>query len=162
VVNIIRFDDLITRDDTRRLAKDWIEDHIPAGQKIAIDWPIHVPPLSSLDKLEPQSKAVYDTTPIFGTGLSDHPVDWYRQQGFNYLIATSFIYDIPLINKVDDAQRRDYYDSLDKQFHLVYQIKPGNGGSEPAFIFDEIYGPFITLWDREKPGPTIKVYEIRR
>jgi hypothetical protein len=30
-----------------------------------------------------------------------------------------------------------------------------------TFIFDEIYGPAISLWQRERPGPTIKVYRLK-
>ena len=28
------------------------------------------------------------------------------------------------------------------------------------FIFDEIYGPAVSLWQRERPGPVLKIYAV--
>lgn len=33
--------------------------------------------------------------------------------------------------------------------------------SAPPFIFDEIYGSEVSLWQRERPGPTIKVCRVQ-
>jgi 4-amino-4-deoxy-L-arabinose transferase-like glycosyltransferase len=43
----IRHDYLLTQIDTRTETKAWIESRIPANSKIAVDWPIYGPPLSS-------------------------------------------------------------------------------------------------------------------
>jgi 4-amino-4-deoxy-L-arabinose transferase-like glycosyltransferase len=156
----LRFDYLLTRQDTRTQAKQWIETHIPAGAKIAVDWPTHGPPLSTLEKAMPDSMRTYDVTIVGGTGLSDHPLQWYREQGFDYLIASSFIYRIPLLDKTRDAERRAFYASLDRELELVQAFRPYDGDEEPPFIFDEIYGPAISLWQRQRPGPTIKIYHV--
>jgi len=157
----IRHDILLTRQDTRTLAKEWIEANIPAGAKIAVDWPTHGPPLSTPEKSAPNSKRTYDVTLVGGTGLSDHPVAWYRQQGFEYLIASSFIYRIPLVYKKRNAERQAFYASLNNEFELVQEFRPYEGDTEPPFIFDEIYGPLISLWKRDRPGPTLKIYQIQ-
>lgn len=156
----IRHDVLLTRQDTRTLAKQWIEATIPEGTKIATDWPVHGPPLSTLERMAPYSTKVYDVTIVRGTGLSGHPIAWYREQGFDYLIASSFIYDISLVYEDQDAERRAFYASLGDRLELVKEFRPYKGDAEPAFIFDEIYGPVVSLWQRERPGPTIKVYKV--
>jgi hypothetical protein len=43
---------------------------------------------------------------------------------------------------------------------LVKEFSADPSGDEPPFLFDEIYGPVISLWQRERPGPTIRVYQI--
>jgi hypothetical protein len=87
----IRHDILLTRTDTRTLAKEWIEANVPANARIAVDWPVHGPPLSTAEIAVPRSTNVYDVQAIGGTGLADHSLEWYREQGFDYLIASSHI-----------------------------------------------------------------------
>lgn len=156
----IRHDLLLTRQDTRTPAKQWIEATIPGGAKIAIDWPVYGPPLSTPERVVPYSNKVYDVTILRGTGLSDRPVAWYREQGFDYLIASSFIYNIPLVYEDRDAERRAFYASLDQELKLVQEFHPYESDSAPPFTFDEVYGPAVSLWQRERPGPTLKIYEV--
>jgi hypothetical protein len=147
----VRFDFLMTQPDTRTIAKEWIEENIPVGSKIAMDWPIHVPPLTA-DK--------YEIVLEGDLGLANHSIDYYRQEGFDYLVATSFIYAIPLVDQEMDSDRKSFYSSLDREVELVRMFCPGADASEVPFVFDEIYGPFISLRERERPGPTLKVYYL--
>jgi len=156
----LRSDYLVTQTDTRTLAKRWIETHFSKGARIAVDWRTHGPPLSTPDLPKPDSHRSYKVLVVDGTGLSDHPVEWYQQQDFDYLITSSFIYNIPLVYEDRDAERRTFYASLGDRLELVQEFRPYEGDAEPPFIFDEIYGPAISLWQRERPGPTIKVYKV--
>ncbi len=156
----IQHDVLLTQLDTRTIAKAWIEANIPAGAKIAADWPIHTPPLATADQTVPGSSVTYDVQYIGGSGLSDHDLYWYRQQGYDYLVASSFIYDIPLVFPKPDADRKAFYASLPQKLVLVKKFSANSDGIEPPFLFDEIYGPVISLWLRERPGPTIEIYQL--
>lgn len=160
----IRHDFLLARQDTRTLAKAWVEENIPSGTKIAVDWPVHGPPLSTLESQLPSSTRVYEVLvmDVDSTGLSDHPIGWYREQGYDYLIASSFIYSIPLVHENWDAERRAFYASLDDELGLIQSFYPNGDNGEPPFIFNEIYGPAIALWQRERPGPVIKIYWVKR
>jgi len=160
LVRSIRHDVLLTRQDTRTLAKEWIENHIPAGAKVAVEWPTFGPPLSTPEGLIPYSHKVYLVDVIDGTGLSRHPLIWYREQGFDYLISSSFIYNIPLSYEEWDVERQKFYTSLDQELRLVQEFRPSKEEIEPPFIFDEIYGPIISLWQRERPGPVIRIYKL--
>ena len=148
----VQHDVVLTRQDTRTLAKGWIETHIPPGAKIATDWPVYEPPLS---------RETYEVDTRGGEGLSGRPLAWYREQGFDYLIASSFIYRIPLLDKEQDARRRAFYAALDEELELVQQFSPGEGDIEPPFVFDEIYSPWISVWHRERPGPVLKIYRVK-
>ncbi|MGI5836289.1 MAG: ArnT family glycosyltransferase [Chloroflexota bacterium] len=156
----VQHDLLLTREDTREEAKRWIEDNIPSGSSIATDWPTHGPPLSTAARPRPNSSRTYALTEVGGTGLSDHPILWYREQGFDYLIATSYIYELSLVNKSKDMARREFYALLDKELKLVKEFRPYRVDYDPPFVFDELYGPIISLWERDRPGPTIKVYKV--
>ena len=157
----IRHDTLLIRTDTRTVAKAWIEENIPEGSKIAVDWPTHGPPLATSESVVPDSRRVYDVILVGGAGLSEHPIAWYRENGYEYLIASSFIYQIPLIFPDKDQERRVFYVSLARELTEVQVFRPADNGTEPDFIFDEIYGPAISLWQRERPGPTLRIYRVR-
>lgn len=148
----IRHGVILTRQDTRTLAKQWIEAHIPAGAKVAMDWPVYGPPLS---------REIYKVKNVGGAGLADHPIAWYQEKGFDYLVASSFIYDIPLVYQDQEARRQAFYAALDEELELVQEFHPGEGGGELPFIFDEIYGPAISLWHRTRPGPVLKIYRLK-
>jgi hypothetical protein len=160
LLQTVQHDVLLTQIDTRTLAKGWIEANIPEGAKIAADWPFHVPPLSTVDHAMPGDLVDYNVQYIGGSGLSDHDLDWYRRQGYNYLIASSFIYNIPLVIPKQDAARKAFYASLPQQVTLIKEFSADPDGSEPPFLFDEIYGPVVSLWQRVRPGPTIKIYQL--
>jgi hypothetical protein len=161
-VNSLQHDALLVQTDTRTLAKEWIEANIPAGAKLAADWQTHTPPLSTLDRPAPgNSETVYDVQYMGGTGLFEHTLDWYRQQGYGYLITSSFIDNIPLVVAQQNVERNAFYASLPQKLTLIKQFSATGDGSEPPFVFDEIYGPFISLWQRERPGPTIRIYQVR-
>jgi hypothetical protein len=145
---------------TRTLAKAWIEQNIPAGAKIAVDWPVHGPPLATPEFDAPNSRHRYNVSVIGRTGLAEHPIAWRREQGFEYLIASSFVYQIPLIYAKEHEQRQQFYASLDDQFQKVKVFTPAADSSEPDFIFDEIYGPDVMLYQRERTGPTLKIYAV--
>jgi len=162
LLSSVWYDYLLTQTDTRTLAMQWIEANFPDGTKIAIDWLEHGPPLATPKRVTPHSSRTYDVTHIGGTGLSDHSIEWYRERGFDYLIATSFIYDIPLVDEKRNAERQAFYASLNQELELVHEFCPYEGDTEPPFIFEEIYGPAISLWQRERPGPTLKVYRVER
>jgi hypothetical protein len=127
-----------------------------------VDWRTHGPPLSTPEQPRPASRRAYEVLRLGRTGLSEHPIEWYEEQGFEYLIASSFVYRIPLLDDAKNAERERFYASLDKQLQLAQQFRPGEDGREPDFVFDEICGPIVSLWQRERPGPTIRIYELGR
>jgi hypothetical protein len=33
-------------------------------------------------------------------------------------------------------------------------------GAEPAFVYDQVYGPYDALGDFDLPGPTIRIFRL--
>lgn len=159
-LNSIRLDILLAQTDTRTLAKEWIENNLPAGSKIAFDWPVYSPPLSSQDKKYPNNNKVYDVIVLNGSGLFEKPTSWYKEQGFDYIVTSSFISDISLSNKDDDMRRKLFYKNMDNEFILIKTFSPVKNNQQIEFVFDEIYGPMVSLWQRERPGPILKIYKL--
>ena len=110
--------------DTRTQAGEWVIKNVAAGSKLRLE---HGAPLLPPDRYQDVSAQ----RPIGG-----HDLDWYRQQGYNYLVASSYEYR-PLM--ADDAQANQNYGALFKQGHLVAQFA---GDSS------------------DHPGPTILIYKL--
>jgi len=156
----IRSDYLLTQIDTRTLAKQWIEANIPEDARIALDWEYHSVPLSTQEKLYPDSNRLYQANYIDLKGLSSKDLDWYRSQGYQYLIRSSNISRLDLEDVGLDQLRDAFYDSLDHELSRAAEFHPSDQTSDQAFIFDELYGPAVSLWDRERPGPSIIIYRL--
>jgi hypothetical protein len=156
----LRFDWVLAQADTRTLAKRWIEANIEAGSRIAVEWPYHTPPLSNGFEVPPESAREYWIDRVYGFGLADRPLEQYQTDGTQYLIATSYIRDIPVIDPKQEAQRQQFYSRLPEVFPLVQSFSPRCDGGEPAFIFDTLYGPAIDLWNLCYAGPRIDIYRV--
>jgi hypothetical protein len=154
----IRHDYLLGQTDSRTLAKAWIESHVAAGTKIAVDWPTYAPPLASYDKPVAGSSRMFDVTVLGGMGAFEHPLSWYRANHFEYLVINSFIASIGL--EYQPPEERAFYASLDQELDLVQEFRTYTTETDPPFKFEEIYGPAADLWQRVRPGPTIKIYRL--
>ncbi len=156
----LRSDCLLVREDTRTQAKHWTEGNLPEGAKIALDWENYGPALSSVGDPMPASTRTYDLTIVRGTGLAEHSIEWYVEQDYDYLISSSFISQIPVANPDRHSTRLAFYDALSAELTSVHDFEPSDSGTEVPFIFDEVYGPAISLWQRDRPGPTIRIYRV--
>ncbi len=158
LASALRTNWLLTREDTRTQAKAWIEANIPERSRIAISWETHVPPLSSLRNPDPRSTRIYDVSAVRDIGLPRWPLDWYRRHGYDYFIVSSFIENIQVIDPVVARVRAAFYQNLARELVLVAEFAPAR---QPLpFVFDEIYGPFVSHWQRERPGPRLKIYRF--
>jgi hypothetical protein len=161
LLNSARFDWVLSQADTRTVAKRWIESNIEASSRIAVEWPYHTPPLSNGFEIPPESTRDYWIDRVYGFGLADRPLEQYQTDGTQYIVATSTIRDIPVIDPQREAQRQEFYARLPQAFTLVQSFSPRCDGGAPAFIFDSLYGPAIDLWNLCYAGPHITIYRVR-
>lgn len=163
VYSALRHDLLLTRRDTRTIAKEWIEEHIPEGSTIALEW--HTPPLATATSSVPLSTRTYRIvgTSVYGLSeLGERSLEYYEQKGVEYLVSSSFISDIPMVIAKDDLAKRAFYESLDEEAELIAEFRPYSGEAKPPFIFAQLYGPATSLSQFERPGPVIKVYRLSK
>jgi 4-amino-4-deoxy-L-arabinose transferase-like glycosyltransferase len=159
-IKAIRHDYLLVQTDTRTVAKNWIETNLPEGSRIVTQW--FGPPLSVAGDPEPGATRVYDVVTLdpFVNEPSRYSVEDYRNSTADYIIVNGYNSHFRLTDPEANELRQQFYTSLDAQAALIAEFSPNHHLGEPPFVFDEIYGPAISLWQRERPGPTIKIYRI--
>jgi len=142
LIRDVELNRFLPRSDTRALARQWIEDHVPPDDRIAarqgygtprlpIGQIVNVEELSSLRVKHVHWVLWDDFTPL--TFYSSPPPDWLL------------------------AQART-------QATLVFDadpMRPG-GGDPPAFdAADAFYAPLTNITSMERPGPRIRIWKLK-
>jgi Dolichyl-phosphate-mannose-protein mannosyltransferase len=147
----VRFDVLLGRDDTRRLARDWIEANLADGSRLVVDAAPLGPTLSArrLNVLVANDWSLFDFTPTD-----------YSARGVDYMVTSSFTADARAIDAARDARRLAFYADLRISADVVAEFRPFSGSQPPPFVYDQIYAPFSSLSELERPGPTVTVFRL--
>jgi 4-amino-4-deoxy-L-arabinose transferase-like glycosyltransferase len=130
-ISIIKFDYLLTQPDTRTLARDWIEGHIPEGTKIAIEQ--YCPPLS------PKKYKVVFKPP----SLSQVDLEWLSRRKIKYVIVSDIIYSRFTRYPKEFPNQANFYRALDEKAVLVK-------------IFEPKWNEYLV----DLHNPTIKIYRL--
>ncbi len=82
--------------------------------------------------------------------------------GYDYVVVTNWGYeslqgDDPYLANVPDK-----YQQLETMGRLVARFGPVYSNTDIPYAVDDGYSPFWHLFDRERPRPTVKVYQTRR
>jgi hypothetical protein len=158
---LFTLDWVLSQADTRTIVKQWIESNIAAGVRIALEWPYHTPPLSNGYTVPPNSQREYWVDLVYAFGLADRSIEQYQTDGTQFIIATSTIRDIPTEDVQQEARRRQFYAQLPIVFREIKRFSPRCDGGQPAFIFDQLYGPALDLWNLCYAGPLMTIYQVR-
>jgi hypothetical protein len=153
LVDSVRFDALLSRSDTRTLAREWIARTLPADASLAVDAPPLGPTLGAErpNVLVAEDWSLFDLTP-----------DDYRARGIDYVVVSSFTADARAIEPGRETRRQAFAVEMPAQANVVAEFRPYVGDSAPPFNYDDIYAPYASLDKRERPGPTITVYRLTR
>lgn len=112
--------------DTRVTAKEWIDENIPAGSKFATE-----------EYAAPISNKEYDIEYFFS--LSERDLAYYTNNGFNYLMLSSSVYN-RYYREPDRYQSTiEFYDGIRMEFPLIKKISTDG------------------WW---QTGPTIQIYSL--
>jgi hypothetical protein len=160
LVNSLRSNNLLHQEDTRTLAKKWIESNVPAGSKFAIEWTAYSPQLAEINEQSSPLSPSYEVTSLEFEGIYAYNPSWFIEEQFDYIIATSFIYNVPWLDVEKNQLAKERYLALDQEFDLVYEISPFKDQNKPDWIYDEIYGPVMALGRRYTTGPVLKIYRV--
>lgn len=111
VWQVARYDDSITRTDTRTKAKHWVEANIPLHERIATE--MYGPPLNPADY-----KFAYRTA------LGTITFDWLAQRQAKYVIISDIMDKRFLETPKEFPRESAFYRSLDKQAYLLQTFAP--------------------------------------
>jgi hypothetical protein len=149
---------LFSRPDTRTEALNWIQDHIPVGSTLAVQLlsPPWTPPLL----LPGLNIGPYNFVPVPDGGVAEADLEQYRALNVQYIVASSFYYARPLLDKTHQAQLATRMQRLDQEAELVALFQPYIPEYEGFFYHDQVYGPANDVLYRTQPGPIIRIYRL--
>ena len=113
----------LTRTDTRIVAHEWVEGHIPRRTHVAAD--PSTPRFRTLDVLHlelPGPKREFD---------ENRNLARLRREGVRYVIVTGSVTDRVLAARDHYPREASFYDALRLRTRLVYHLDPGNGRAGP-------------------------------
>ena len=160
----VRSDYLLTKTDTRTLALNWINSHIPSGSKIALDgygpmiYKAH-PKLIEFTK-HMTRKLKYNVHYLGRFGLGLYSLHDYQIQHFQYLISSNFTYERYFAQSRPYPKEVTFYKDLDSKTRLIKTFSPYKDNENPPFRLSNILGPSEYLFQLERPGPLLKIYAI--
>jgi 4-amino-4-deoxy-L-arabinose transferase-like glycosyltransferase len=168
-VSSVLHDRLLTREDTRTLAKKWIEENLPEGTRVALEVFLYSPQLSSAKKPTPFSPRSYDvvTTGVYGLSEKskragktegDVTIEDYVADGVQYVVTQGHNWALKRLDPEEERQRLAFYEDLADKGYLVQDFSPYRKGKTVPFIFDQVYGPTVGLLGFERPGPPIRIF----
>ncbi len=129
---VIRFNYSLTQEDTRTVAKHWIEANIPQGTRIA------------LESYCPQiSRKRYRIT--YRHALYQGDLEWFSRRRIDYLIISDIMYARFTRFPQEFPEEAEFYESLDEKAVLIKVFEPP---------WDEY---LIDLHN-----PTLKIYRLSR
>jgi len=166
-------DIVLARDDTRALARAWMVDNIPEGDRVVIE------------PIAPDQWAMDTGRPSAATGTGNRWIKWptsrfrgrvvklenfertlrtslldrYARAGYCHVVTGSTQYGRALTEPEEVPQAIRYYDELERRADVVYRVSPR--GDEPlrSFSFDFSFNSYPLGYER--PGPEIVIYELR-
>lgn len=147
---IVQYSTLRLTEDTRTEARAWIEANIPADAKIASEWHTSIPTNYS------------NVTFVGFYGLSDEGKHYedYVEQGYEYVIVTSFVRDSILRDPALEANKLSVYEELSENATLVQEFLNYRGDTAPPYYIDQVLGPITDLDFYTQPGPDIWIYRL--
>jgi len=151
----VKHDYLLRQEDTRLQLGRWVEENVPPGSKIAAEGYTFVD--SQGQRTGPKK---LDYSLELPSSLRSRPLDFYVREGFDYLISSSYVYGRYPLDPSAHKAAIEYYRELERRFPLVAEFSPTPDGRELPFLMDDEITPIWTVMERQRPGPTIKVYRL--
>lgn len=151
-------DYVFSQPDTRTEALNWIRDNIPPGSIMAAE--VLSPPWGPPLALPGLAIGPYQFAPVPDGGVLEVELDQYRAWGVRYIVASSFYYARPLLDKTHQARLAGRLQTLENEAELVALFEPYARAYDGFFYHDQVYGPANNTLYAKQPGPTIRIYRL--
>jgi hypothetical protein len=176
---------VLSRPDTRNLARDWMVAHVPSHSRIVVE-PV-VPDAWAQDLGHPSSltangdrwskfptsrtNVAHDGSIKFGAGeivnIEDYErelqpglIDLYESKGYCYVVSGSTQRGRAAVQPRDVPKAVAYYAELERRADKVAEFSPYRPGHGPVeFNFDWSFDYYPMAYRR--PGPVMTIYRLR-
>ncbi|OGI20455.1 MAG: hypothetical protein A3B68_02935 [Candidatus Melainabacteria bacterium RIFCSPHIGHO2_02_FULL_34_12] len=165
----VKYNKLMSLPDTRTIASDWVKENVSDRMKIAWD----------KNSLQLNWQNAYDKKELKGlTGEAvlllnrrNFPIeydllkkkDWFKflRKKADYVVINSYDYELTLKQSGQIPKKKYYLKMLKQKPYMVFDpyLKDYDKKTKHS-LPEELYSPFLSLWQRERSGPVIKVYKI--
>ena len=169
----IHLDQVLSRTDTRTLARQWMKSNIPKGARVVVE-PGVVPDawlrdlsLSTQGRLRKRRWQVWTMRDWGITSPDQYPrvlnpklAQRYSQQGWCWLVTSSTQRGRVERDPAAAPDAIRFYQRLFSQGHLIFRVKPWTPDATPVpFSFDDSFNYRPSQYMR--PGPVISIYWLR-
>jgi len=165
----LKYNKIITLPDTRVVATEWIKQNTSENYRIAWD----------KNSIQPNWHDVYDkqelkylvADPELLINRQRFPVslklleknDWFKvlKKKVDYIVVNSLDYEQVLRRPGENLEKKYYKKILKLKPILVFNpyLKELDKNTK-SLLIEDLYSPFLTLWQRERSGPVIKIYKL--
>lgn len=173
-VHDLRFDTLIQQPDTRTLAYEWLDQHVPRGSRVAI--PYKPGPAHDQALVDSKAQGVGATDPYVAAYLEnrlevrysvhDLSEEELQHGSVSVLLADGVRYVVIARRRPDlgCAGATPLERQLKLQASLVASFSPTGAGCPRGALFDSIdtyYVPLAGYAGFTRPGPVLRIYALR-
>jgi Dolichyl-phosphate-mannose-protein mannosyltransferase len=167
----VRFDMLIQQPDTRTLAYNWLQDHVPVGARAAVPYfpgPAHDQHLVDSNEhshgatdpyvsgfLDGRLETRYSILELVPRDLEQPPLARFREEGISYVVVAD---QVPGMGCQPDTPLER---ALLEQGEVVATFSPTSGCPDSTFDpIDAYYVPLAGYSGWRRPGPPIRIYRF--